>query len=290
MSKFLKLFAIVLMWTVGQMAYAKTLGNLDGKSIFRTYLNNMFSYYPNEDEISSFDLEDKTRVGIENSDGSRSLAVFRGVKQFINTAGEYRYLAIIEKIPMLEYVDEYGGQDWSLSFGCHACSSDLLLISFKKLDNQNFKELAKLDYQAAGSWGRAELLQSDFKVMALGLNTMGISYESNHCGGGSCEGTLRMLMMDDNQIRDVYVADTWGQNYTFVDENSPLAYSFQSDWRVDTSDPGRELYPIIINYEGDKVDTDHRGKPIFTDMNRTQIFEFDKKSGQYKLTKSYSIQ
>lgn len=296
LANLFKVAAMVAAFTISQNGFAQVLKNLDSKTIFRTYFDEMFTYYPEENELSEI-YQGLPYVGVQQGDEAY-LAVLRDVTYYENQAGEGRYLAVVEKIPMDTNTDEYGNEALYLSNGCHVCTPDLLLINFKQLPDGRFEQLAKLEDQSAGSWGNATLLDTSegtvamplslYGLQAVGKEKQGVLYESSYTSAGVTESVLRLLAISDTKIEDVHVALSASTNAGREEENSPLYYSFSSTWRVDDSDPSKKYYPIIMNFAGDDIDYNKKGKNKFVDMNKTQVFEFDEKKGEYRATHSYA--
>lgn len=287
--KWIKVLFVVLALAFVQLASATTVKELTGKELFRAYFkaSQMFNYVPTEDEEEMFELKELPKVGINTKDGD-FLAVYRGVYEYQNQNNQTRYLVMIEQLPINE--DEELGQ--SLAF-CHVCSAHLLLMLFESTEKGQYKLLTSHNDETMGYYGRASLLSqtdwSDIYAVRLGRNTMGLLYETSDTHMGETVNYLNVVLLNDQQIRDVHIGDSGSSNEEEVEKDSPLSYSYEATWEIDASKPNEEYYPILIHYQGDNIEYDERGESKFVDMNFTQVFKYYGGDG-YKAMYKYRSQ
>ena len=262
-----------------------TVKQLEGKDIFRAYLPKMFFFGLSDDQIEEYQLQNLPIIGT-HKEGESFLAVFHGVKEYQNSQGETRQVAIVEYLPLTDY-----NGDLDLFSGCHACSSDLSLLLFKPIKN-GYQLLASYDYEAWGDWGRADLISSldEMRLVQLGKNTMGLLYEDFSTGaGGTYESILNAILLRDDGVREVQVAFLGTGSGGMYPDDSPLAYGYEGTWEVDASDLDREYYPILIHYQGDDFEIDEQGNQNFIDMNLSHMYEYNGSGDAYHLIKSFKI-
>lgn len=130
-------------FSASQMAQVK-IKDLSFKEVMREFYSGRMGYEFVNDEY----VESMPNVGLDSidSDGERTVALMHPIFPYKNTAGESRYLVIIEKVQV---------KDGAL-VSCHACSATADLYSFKKLDSGLFQLVSRTpkDVKYSSSNGR----------------------------------------------------------------------------------------------------------------------------------------
>lgn len=249
-------------FSASQMAQVK-ITDLSFKEVMREFYNGRMGYEFVKDEY----IESMLNVGLDSidSDGERTVALMHPVVPYENTAGESRYLVIIEKVQVK------GGTLVS----CHACSATADLYSFKKLDNGLFQLVSRTpkDVKYSGSNGKVGLNIEDIRngLQLLGKNLTGSMYTNFYANQGETAIWWEALHLPENNFINIYyVGDASSNNDGQHDESSPLHYHYDVTFKV-LSD-NTTYYPIMLTYKGEKPNDDNgRIEPV----NYSKIMKFD---------------
>ena len=246
-------------FSASQMAQVK-IRDLSFKEVMRQfYSGQMFKIYVDY-------MEDTPYIGLGEYDGTdrATIAFMHSVIQYKNTAGEDRYLIIIEK-PQVS--------DGTID-SCHICKATADLYSFKRLNNGLFQLVSKTlkNLEDSGSNGSSGLYAEDIQngLQPLGKNLVGSLFTNFYMGQGARDDWWEALHLPENDFINVYYVGDAGSSNNNYDENSPLYYDYEGTLKVLPNNA--TYYPIMLTYEGEKPnDDDERIEHV----NYSKIMKFN---------------
>ena len=248
-------------FSASQMAQVK-ITDLSFKEVMREFYNGRMGYEFVKDEY----IESMLNVGLDSidSDGERTVALMHPVVPYENTAGESRYLVIIEKVQVK------GGTLVS----CHACSATADLYSFKKLDNGLFQLVSRTpkNVKPLGVNGRVMLDEKKVKdnMQPLGKNLTGTVIKNGSFYHGIFVQWWDVVHLPENDFINTYDLGDAGSSNERYDEDSPLYYGYEGTLKV-LSD-NTTYYPIMLTYKGEKpTEDDERIEHV----NYSKIIKFN---------------
>ena len=226
-----------------QMAQVK-IKDLSFKEVMRQFYNGqMFDIHVDY-------MEDTPYIGLGKYDdtGRATIAFMHPIIQYKNTAGEDRYLIIIEKPRVTN-----GEVD-----SCHICNATADLYSFKKLKNGLFQLVSQTpkNVEESGSNGSAGLYAEDIQegMQPLGKNLVGSLFTNFYMGQGARDDWWKALHLPENDFINVYYVGDAGSSNERYDEDSPLYYGYEGTIKVLTDN--NTYYPIMLTYKGEKPTED----------------------------------
>ena len=247
-------------FSASQMAQIE-IKDLSFKEVMRQFYNGqMFDIHVDY-------MEDIPYIGLGKYDDSdrATIALMRPVIKYKNTAGEDRYLIIIEKKQVSD-----GEID-----SCHICKATADLYSFQKLSNGQFQLVSKTpnDVEFSTSWGRVGLYAEDIQngLQPLGKNLMGSIFMNGYTSTGTTDSWWDVLFLPENDFIDVYtLGDAGSSNAGNYEEDSPLYYSYDVAFKV--MPENTTYYPIKLTYKGDKPTDDYER---INSVNYSKIVKFN---------------
>lgn len=246
-------------FSASQMSQVK-IKDLSFKEVMRQFYNGqMFDIHVDY-------MEDTPYIGLGKYDdtGRATIALMRPVIQYKNTAGEDRYLIIIEKTQVSD-----GEID-----SCHICKATADLYSFKKLKNGLFQLVSQTpkNVEESGSNGNAGLYAEDIKsgLQLLGKNLVGSVFTNFYMGQGARDDWWKALHLPENDFINVYYVGDAGSSNESYDEDSPLYYGYEGILKV--LPDNTTYYPIMLTYKGEKpTEDDERIEHV----NYSKIMKFN---------------
>lgn len=230
-------------FSASQMAPVK-IKDLSFKEVMRQFYNGqMFDIHVDY-------MEDTPYIGLGKYDdtGRATIAFMHPIIQYKNTAGEDRYLIIIEKPRVTN-----GEVD-----SCHICNATADLYSFKKLKNGLFQLVSQTpkNVEESGSNGSAGLYAEDIQegMQPLGKNLVGSLFTNFYMGQGARDDWWKALHLPENDFINVYYVGDAGSSNERYDEDSPLYYGYEGTIKVLTDN--NTYYPIMLTYKGEKPTED----------------------------------
>ena len=251
-------------FSTSQMAQVK-IKDLSFKEVMREFYSGQMGYaFINEDDIEALP---NVGLGSANSDGERTVAVMHPVINYKNTAGETRYLVIIEKV----LINSSSGSLVS----CHVCGATADLYSFKKLNNGLFQLVSQTpkNVEFSTSWGRVGLYAEDIQngLQPLGKNLMGSIFMNSYTSTGTTDTWWDVLYLSENAFIDVYtLGDAGSSNAGNYEEDSPLYYDYDVTFKM--LPENATYYPIKLTYKGDKPTEDY---DRINSVNYSKIVKFN---------------
>jgi len=253
-------------FSASQMAQIK-IKDLSFKEVMREfYSGQMFDIHVDY-------MEDTPYIGLGKYDdsGRATIALMLPVIQYKNTAGEDRYLIIVEKVQVSD-----GEVD-----SCHICGATADLYSFKKLNNGLFQLVSQTpkDVKYSGSNGSSGLYAEDIQegMQPLGKNLVGSLFTNFYMGQGARDDWWKALHLPENDFINVYYVGDAGSSNERYDEDSPLYYGYEGTLKV--LPDNTTYYPIMLTYKGEKpTEDDERIEHV----NYSKIVKFDPVKKDYK--------
>lgn len=251
--------AAVPAFSAGKIAQVK-IKDLSFKEVMRKfYSGQMFDIHVDY-------MEDTPYIGLGKNDnsGRATVALMRPIIQYKNTAGEDRYLVIIEKAQVSD-----GEID-----SCHICKATADLYSFKKLDNGLFQLVSQTpkNIKYSSSNGSVGLYAEDIQdgLQPLGKNLVGSVFTNFYMGQGARDDWWEALHLPENDFIDVYYIGDAGSSNASYDEESPLYYGYEGTLKVLSNNT--TYYPIMLTYKGEMpTDDDERIEHV----NYSKIVKFN---------------
>ncbi len=237
--------AAIPAFSASQMAQVK-LKDLSFKEVMRQFYNGQMF------DIHVDDMEDTPYIGLGKYDdsGRATIALMRPVIHYKNTAGEDRYLIIIEKTHV------FNGRIDS----CHTCKPIADLYSFKKLNNGWFQLVSQTpkSVKPSNSNERVGLHAGDIQdgLQPLGKNLMGSIFMNSYTTTGRTDSWWDVLHLPENEFIDLYpLGDAGTSNAGIYEEDSPLYYDYNVDFKV--LPESATYYPIRLTHKGDNPTGDY---------------------------------
>ena len=240
------------------------IADLSFKEVMRQfYSGNMSRAFIGENEIE--DLPN-IALGSANEDGETTVALMHPVIFYANTAGEPRYLVIIEKVSVYE--------DGSL-VSCHACGATADLYSFKELKDGQFQLVSRTpkNIEVSASNGRIGLNGRDIQdnLNSLGKDLIGSIFMDSYTGMGITSAQWYVLHLPENELINLYeLGDAGETNGGDYEEDSPLHYAYEGTFEI--LPENSTYYPIKLTYKGDKPTEDYEH---INRINYSKIVKFD---------------
>ena len=235
--------AAVPAFSASKIAQVK-IKDLSFKEVMRKFYNGqMFDIHVDY-------MEDTPYIGLGKYDdtGRATIALMRPIIQYKNTAGEDRYLIIIEKTQVTD-----GEID-----SCHICKATADLYSFKKLNNGLFQLVSQTpkNVEESGSNGSTGLYAEDIKngLQPLGKNLVGSLFTNFYMGQGARDEWWKALHLSENDFINVYYVGDAGSSNERYDEDSPLYYGYEGTLKVLPNNT--TYYPIMLTYKGEMPTND----------------------------------
>lgn len=250
-------------FSASQMAQVK-IRNLSFKEVMRQFYNDHMVSFSIDDE----DIETMPHVGLGkvDSDGERTVAVMHPVIDYKNTAGEPRYLVIIEKVQAYENTKRL--------VSCHACTATADLYSFKKLNNGLFQLVSRTpkNVKPLGVNGRVMLDEKKVKdnMQPLGKNLTGTVIKNGSFYHGIFVQWWDVLHLPENGFINLYDLGDAGMENGVHDEDSPLYYGYEGTYKVMSDNSS--YYPIMLSYKGEKPTDDNER---IEHVNYSKIMKFN---------------
>ena len=250
--------AAVPAFSAGKIAQVK-IKDLSFKEVMRKFYNGqMFDIHVDY-------MEDTPYIGLGKYDdtGRATIALMRPIIQYKNTAGEDRYLIIIEKTQVAD-----GEID-----SCHICKATADLYSFKKLNDGLFQLVSQTpkNVEESGSNGSEGLYAEDIKngLQPLGKNLVGSLFTNFYMGQGARNDWWKALHLPENDFINVYYVGDAGSSNERYDEDSPLYYGYEGTLKVLPNNT--TYYPIMLTYKGEMPTDDERIEHV----NYSKIVKFN---------------
>ena len=246
-------------FSASQMAQVK-IKYLSFKEVMRQFYNDqMFDVHiDNKEDISDIGL------GKDDNSAGETVDLMRPVIQYKNTAGEDRYLIIIEKNQVSD-----GEID-----SCHICKATADLYSFKKLKNGLFQLVSQTskNVEESGSNGSAGLYAEDIQngLQPLGKNLVGSLFTNFYMGQGARDDWWKALHLPENDFINVYYVGDAGSSNESYDEDSPLYYGYEGTLKVLPNNA--TYYPIMLTYKGEKPTDDNER---IEHVNYSKVIKFN---------------
>lgn len=245
------------------------LDDLSAKSVFRgLYTNRMTTgFFATEEE----DLKGLPYVAITSTvEGVQQVAVLHPTLTYTNHEGEKRFLIISEILTLNEDSHEIET--------CHVCTAAAELYVFKQT-NQGFQLLSSSQKKAefGGSWGRSALVRAGhLEIQKIGHHRFGFFSEHGYMGQGFLSAYLDLISLnEDKPIERHPIATTVEDNTGAHDEDSPLAYAYESTYEL--IDDGTDYFPIKIVQTGEAPNPKNR----IVKINHTQMYHYNKAKNKY---------
>jgi hypothetical protein len=130
---------------------------------------------------------------------------------------------------------------------CHSCAPILGMAMFHEIDGAWFIETLTKDLGEIGSWGQLP----DNKLIKIGPDQYGVLFNNVFNGQGISDARTVIVGMVEGEFHVLLDENT---SYTnegmFVDGKSdPDFYSFTSDLKFESKDPGKP-YHLVLNTKG----------------------------------------
>lgn len=250
-------------FSASQMAQVK-IRNLSFKEVMRQFYNDHMVSFSIDDE----DVEAMPHVGLGkvDSEGERTVAVMHPVIDYKNTAGEPRYLVIIEKVQAYENTKRL--------VSCHACTATADLYSFKKLNNGLFQLVSRTpkNVKPLGVNGRVMLDEKKVKdnMQPLGKEITGSVLKNGSFYHGIFVQWWDVLHLPENDFINLYDLGDAGMENGVHDEDSPLYYGYEGTYKVMSDNSS--YYPIMLSYKGEKPTEDYER---IEHVNYSKIMKFN---------------
>lgn len=253
---------------------------LEAQDLMRAvYKKQRFSVTVNSNQAEEFGLEGAFITGVILDD-VRYVSVFRELMKYTTPNGQERYLVLFERINL------DAENNWEFPMTGHVSTAGLDFAVFTTLPEGGFGLVKKHTIaEASGSYGRAALFYQNDKLSPLvrvGKDTMGLIYHSGYTSSGVTEGYDRIVLVNDHNIQDVAIAQTYYSN-----EDSgmfgPSASYTGKVIRVDESNADDDYYPIVIRFTGTNIPED--GSTGVVSMNKTLVYQYDGKGEEYHALK-----
>ena len=247
------------------------IADLSFKEVMRQfYSGNMSRAFVEENEIEGLP---NIALGSANEDGETTVALMHPVIPYENTAGEPRYLVIIEKVSAY---DNGSLVSW------HACGATADLYTFKELRDGQFQLVSRTpkNVEFSGSYGRIDLNGRDIQdnLNPLGKNLMGSVLTSSDTGMGITSAWWSVLHLPENALINIYaLGDASESNDGDYEEDSPLHYAYEGTFEI--LPENSTYYPIKLTYQGDKPTEDYER---IEHVNYSKIVKFDPVKKAYK--------
>ena len=252
-----------------QMAQTK-LHDLSFKQVMRAfYTGEMTDFF-----VSDEDIESMPYIGLGyEEDGEQIVAVMHPSIKYKNTAGEPRYLVMIEKV-LIDYEGTL--------ISCHACQATADFYSFKKLNNGQFQLVSQSpqDIEISSSWGRVDVDSASLEqgIRTLGVNLVGSIFKTSYSSlGESSSSWYALHLPEDDYINIYYIGDAGADNGGQYTASSPLYYGYNVAYSV-LPDKSSKYYPIMLSFKGDKPTDDF--ERIET-VNTRKLKKFDPVNKEY---------
>lgn len=261
----LPVMAAVPAFSAGKIAQVK-IKDLSFKEVMRKFYNGqMFDIHVDY-------MENTPYIGLGKYDdsGRATIALMLPVIQYKNTAGEDRYLIIVEKVQVSD-----GEVD-----SCHICGATADLYSFKKLNNGLFQLVSQTpkDVKYSGSNGSSGLYAEDIQegMQPLGKNLVGSLFTNFYMGQGARDDWWKALHLPENDFINVYYVGDAGSSNERYDEDSPLYYGYEGPLKVLPNNT--TYYPIMLTYKGEMPTDDERIEHV----NYSKIVKFNPTKKAYE--------
>lgn len=165
------------------------------------------------------------------------------VVTYQNTAGETRYLVVVQKN------NYYDGQIMS----CRACSPNADMFIFKQIDKRYYLVSATFDMgDLPGGNGelKLDLTQVNKNMQPFGKELTGSYFEAEFSGAGGqrSSGWYGLLLREQEQIQLVFIGDAGGDTSSFYADRPEMAWTTTSTLKVMPN--GAAYYPIQVTYRG----------------------------------------
>ena len=250
-------------FSASQMAQIK-IRDLSFKEVMRQFYNDQMVSFSIDDE----DIESMPNVGLGkvDSDGERTVAVMHPVIPYENTAGEARYLIIIEKVQV--------DSNTASLVSCHACTATADIYSFQKLNNGQFQLVSRTpkNVKPLGVNGRVMLDEKKVKdnMQPLGKNLTGTVIKNGSFYHGIFVQWWDVLHLPENDFINLYDLGDAGMENGVHDEDSPLYYGYEGTYKVMSDNSS--YYPIMLSYKGEKPTDDNER---IEHVNYSKIMKFN---------------
>jgi hypothetical protein len=162
-----------------------------------------------------------------------------------NVQNQLRYFVFLESIPTI-------GTDVN---SCHGCYVKGYLLNFKKNPNGTFEltnPKTKL-VDIPSSYGESHLKISDIQkgLQRVGQNAVGSIFETGFTSGGATTSLFELLVLQDQDVTIKRVGDAgvFGTRYIEAKDRE-YEYGYEGKYKILTTEPNAELYPIQISYSG----------------------------------------
>ena len=267
-------------FSASQMAQIK-ITDLSFKNVMRQfYSGQMFDIHVDDMEdtpyigLGKYDDTDSRTLGIGNYDDTdrATIALMHPIIQYKNTAGEDRYLIIIEKTQVSD----------GTIYACRICAATADMYSFKKLSNDQFQLVSRTprNVEFSASWGRVGLSAEDIQdgMQPLGKDLVGSIFMNGYNSTGITESWWEVLNLPENAYINLYILGNAGlDNSGKYDEDSPLHYDYKVTFKV--LPENATYYPIMLTYKGKKPTNDYeRIEPV----NYSKIVKFNPTKKAYE--------
>ena len=224
-------------FSTSQMAQVK-IKDLSFKEIMLQFYNDQMF------DVHIDNREDVTYIGLGKDDDSagETVDLMHPVIQYKNTAGEDRYLIIIEK------TQAFNGDIDS----CYTCNVTADLYSFKKLNNGLFQLVSQTSKSIKSSNSNTGLELHGRAIQAglqpLGKNLMGSIFMNSYTSAGRTDSWWDVLHLPENAFIDLYtLGDAGTSNAGIYEEDSPLYYDYNVDFKV--LPKNATYYPIRLTHK-----------------------------------------
>ncbi|MDQ8934865.1 hypothetical protein [Acinetobacter rudis] len=224
------------------------------------------------EELEHISSAPKAIIQVRGTEKEQYLLSLLPVVSYKNTAGELRYLLVMQKNKY------YDGQIMS----CRACSADADMFIFKQIDGRYYLVNSKFnmtDLPGGDGELKLDLEQVSKNIQAFGPELTGSYFEAEFSGAGgqSSSGWYALLLAEQTPIQWVFIGDAGGDTSSFYADRPEMAWTTTSTLKVI---PNKSTYyPIQVRYKG-----------VGAQLKKAEIsyktFEFDRKTSSYIEKKS----
>lgn len=273
-----KLMAVVEGGQAGMPAILANSPTLDPQDlVLAVYQEQMFDVAITPDRAEEYELDGTISTGVAVDD-IRYLAVFRELKEYVTPDGQVRYLALLERINL------DADNDWDFPMTGHVSSAGVDFAVFVALPEGGFGLIQKHSIaETAGAYGRAAIFAQNENLSPLvrvGKDKMGLIYQSGYTSTGVTEVYDRIVLINDQSIEEVAIAQTQYDDEASGMFDPPASYSGKIV-RIDDGEPTREHYPIVIRFTGTQRNEDNQVEPY----NQTTTYEYNGNGEKYHAVK-----
>ena len=230
--------------TVQALVYEKTAVNVKSLS-FEEILSRVYQTQPKTVpvELQQISKAPKAIIQARGAEQREYLLSMLPVVTYKNTAGEIRYLVVMQKN------NYYDGQIMS----CRACSANADMFIFKQIDGRYYLVSATFDMEdLPGGNGelKLDLAQVNKNMQPFGQTLMGSYFEAEFSGAGGQRSSAwyGLLLREGDPIQLVFIGDAGGDTSSYYADRPEMAWITTSTLKVLPN--AAAYYPIQVSYRG----------------------------------------